>query len=442
MNVSNPIELINITPFNPLISKCQIKVCWVGYQPNRNRSVITKQVATEMANSLPGSPIVGFYNEETGDFEQHNKAIEIKDGKISLKPTTKPYGFVDLNAKVWFQWFLDEDGITREYLVTEGWLWTGQYPEAQRVIDKGNNHSMELSDDPRFLDAYWTKDQNGNKEFFIINEAIFSKLCILGEEYEPCFEGSTIGASKIEFSFEDDFKQQMFSMMEEIKNILNEGGAKMVDEENKVVDQEEETAGAGAEPEITEPAATEEPESTDFEKKDEEEKGEDKEEVCPECGKPLSECTCGDKDDEDKKKDYNLDEIPEYVAAINSLNELTTQFNELKASAEAAAAELETLKAYRADIEKKEKEKMINSFYMLSDEDKKDVVDNIDSYSLDDIEAKLSIICVRNKVSFDLDKDKEDEEDPITFNLNGSGNSSNNDVPEWLQAVQNFVAEN
>lgn len=67
--MNNTVEMINITPFNPLISKCEIKVCWVGYQPNRNHSIITKEVATEMANSLPGSPIVGFYNEETKDFE-------------------------------------------------------------------------------------------------------------------------------------------------------------------------------------------------------------------------------------------------------------------------------------------------------------------------------------------------------------------------------------
>jgi hypothetical protein len=38
-------------------------VCWVGEEANRNRSVISKEVAKEMANSLPGSPIVGFYNE-------------------------------------------------------------------------------------------------------------------------------------------------------------------------------------------------------------------------------------------------------------------------------------------------------------------------------------------------------------------------------------------
>jgi hypothetical protein len=49
---------------------------------------------------------------------------------------------------------------------------------------------MEL--DEETLDATWSKDKNGRPEFFIINEALLSKLCILGEESEPCFEGSQI----------------------------------------------------------------------------------------------------------------------------------------------------------------------------------------------------------------------------------------------------------
>lgn len=77
IKMNSPCELLNITPLNPLISKCEIKVCYVGDKPNRNKSVITKEVATEMANSLPGSPIVGYYNETTGDFEEHNKTLAI-----------------------------------------------------------------------------------------------------------------------------------------------------------------------------------------------------------------------------------------------------------------------------------------------------------------------------------------------------------------------------
>ena len=87
----------------------------------------------------------------------------------------------------------------------------------------------------------------------------------------------------------------------------------------------------------------------------------------------------------------------------------------------------------------KEKEALIKSFYMLSDELKKNVTDNIDSYSLKDIEAELSILCVRNKVSFDLEDNKEVE--PITYSLN-IDSSSNDNVPEWIKAIQSHVAEN
>ena len=55
IKLDTPIEFINITPLNPLISKCQIKVCYVGQDPNRNNTVITKEVATEIGRKLPGS---------------------------------------------------------------------------------------------------------------------------------------------------------------------------------------------------------------------------------------------------------------------------------------------------------------------------------------------------------------------------------------------------
>lgn len=468
--LSAPIELINITPFNPLISKCQIKVCWVGPEANPNKSIITKETAYELANSLPGSPIVGYYNETTEDFEQHNKIIEIKNGKFKLKPTTQPYGFVDLGAKVWFQKFSD-NGVEREYLVTEGWLWTGQFPECQRIIEKGNNQSMEL--DETYIDAHWTKDANGNKQFFIINEAIISKLCILGDDFRPCFEGANITAPKIEFSFEDDFKEQLFSMISEIKTILNEGGTSTMDENIMTPVVEEGTPAAAEEFKADEEkcpkcgklldececdkdneefakkddeeeenkAPAKDDDAEDEDTKDENEDDEEKKkefavEKCPKCGKPLDECTCEDEDDdeEDKLAKYNLEEIPEYI-------ELRNQYNELKEAHDTLKVENEDLVSFKLSVERKDKEAMIDRFYMLTEEDKKDVVDNIDSYSLDDIEAKLSVICVRNKVSFaDLDENKGNE--PTVYSLNSGDYSNNNDVPEWVKAIRNNVAKN
>jgi len=61
-------------------------------------------VATNIAQSLPGSPIVGYYNKDNGDFEEHTRVIDIDKETRSIvwKDQTKPYGFVDLNAQVWF----------------------------------------------------------------------------------------------------------------------------------------------------------------------------------------------------------------------------------------------------------------------------------------------------------------------------------------------------
>ena len=64
-----PIQIVEEESINPLISKCQIKVCYVSDEPNRNRSVITKETAEKFAPTLRGCPIVGYYNENTGDFE-------------------------------------------------------------------------------------------------------------------------------------------------------------------------------------------------------------------------------------------------------------------------------------------------------------------------------------------------------------------------------------
>ena len=73
-------------------------------------------------------------------------------------------------------------------------------------------------------------------------------------------------------------------------------------------------------------------------------------------------------------------------------------------------------------------------FYMLSDDLKADVIENIDTYSLAEIESKLSVICVRNKVNFNLDDDKNPGTDPMTYNLNG-GSLEDDATPAWIKAV-------
>ena len=422
IKLNTPCELINLQPINPLISKCQIKVCYVGEEPNRNGSIITKDVAKEMANSLPGSPIVGFFNKDKEDFEEHNRIIDISNGKFDVIDTTKPYGFVDLGAKAWFQKFLD-DGVEHEYLMTEGYLWTGQYPEAQRILERGNNQSMEL--DANSLKGTWTEDDNNFYEFFIINEAIISKLCILGEDVEPCFEGSQI--TKVQFSFDEDFKNKLFALIEQVNRINNEGGKSVEDNKDLEVTSVEEELEPTDEPQ--EEPIEEEEEILEDEPVEEEPEEEEKEEESEE--EPAEE----DAPEEDKPIEYNLEENQEYIELKEKYSALEADYNALQEKFNSLQTSFDELYAFKKGVEKKEKEAMIDRFYMLSDEDKKDVIENMDTYSLDDIEAKLSIICVRNKISFDLDKDENADADPVMYNLGGEDTSSNALVPDWVKAV-------
>lgn len=416
-------EFINLQPLdiNPLMSKCEIKVLYIG--ENRNHSFITKDVATEMSKTLRGAPIVGYYKEENQDFRDHGDQIIIDEKGIQFKCLTKPYGFVSPDAEVWFQKFEDTDDfgnkIVREYLMTTGFLWTGQFEEAKLAIEQGRPHSMELDKDT--LDGYWSENVNTKMELFIVNDAIFSKLCILGDDVEPCFEGSSVTAPNVSTNFskvDDNFKQTLFSMMQDLKFALEGGNMAKVDEEKK--DKINETV------ENKTDKTTEEVKDTETEKdnKDKDKKKNyTKEDKKPEEKKEETKTPAEDKKPEEKKdkKDYAL-----------MYSELETKYNDL-------SAKYESLVAFKQNVEKQQKEELISGFYMLSDEDKKDVVAHIDEYSLDDIEAKLSVICVRKKVNFDLDdtsknENKTEEENPVTtFNLENAGDS----VPAWIKAIQN-----
>lgn len=412
LKMPTPCEFISIEPKNPLISRVQIKVCYVGDEPNRNGTVITKEVARQMANSLPGSPIVGFYNETKGDFEEHNRIIDLSNGKFEFKDTTRPYGFVDLNAQAWFQKF-EDDGVEHEYLMTEGYLWTGQYPEAQRVLAKGNNQSMEIEN----VEGVWTRNDKDDYEFFIINEAIISKLCILGEDVEPCFEGASI--SKVEFSFSEHFTNTYNAFIKQMYDLINEGGKPV---ENEVINMLDE--------EIKEPEMVEE--VIDEEVPAEEAPVVEEEEEVLEDEAPAEE-----EEPEAEEADEEWEVIEEIPAPEFKVQD-TEEYQQLLARCEALEQENSELKEFKLVAERKEKMALIESFYMLSDEDKEDVIKNVDTYSLDDIEAKLSIICVRNKVSFSLDE--ETDTPPTTFSLENE-EFDDSITPAWVKAVQN-VAKN
>ena len=439
-------EFINLQPLdvNPLMSSCEIKVLYIG--ENRNHSYITKEVASDMAKTLRGAPIVGYYKEEKEDFADHGERVIFDDEGVKFECLTKPYGFVAPDAKVWFQKFEDTDDfgnvVTREYLMTTGYLWTEQYKECKEALQEGRPQSMELDEDS--LDGHWSTNNKTGMDFFIINDAIFSKLCILGDDVEPCFEGASVTKPEVSKTFtkvDDTFKKTLYTMMQELKFAL-EGGQDNMDIDNKdaVAEEELKDTPAVEEQEVKEESAAAE----EVQDSTEAQSDAESEFKCQSDKKTKTKCESEDnkKDDNSDKKDNGEDDKKEDKEdddkKVKSKNSLEQDYEELKSKFEKLEEDYKVLVKFKEEIDNEKKDELINSFYMLSDEDKAEVRENKSKYSLEDIEAKLSVICVRKKVNFDSEdsskNDKTVEKDVVTtFNLQDDGSS----VPAFISALRN-----
>lgn len=459
-------EFINLKPsdISPLMAECEIKAFYLGQ--NRNGSEIDKEVATEMGRTLRGAPIVGWYKQDKEDFRDHGEIVTIDGDGVHFNVMTKPYGFVSPDAQVWFQEFEETDAegnkVLRTYLMTTGYLWIEQFPEAKSIIENGKGHSMEL--DKNSVKGHWSLDLNSNREFFIINDAIISKLCVLGDDVEPCFEGSMVSAPNIskQFSLEHDkqVKTTLYTMMEELRKTL-QGGKTVETQDTKVVEtefsaetQDNAVENAATESEETKEVAVENSfekteevagnetsntesnsnesvtftedkpeasEETEFAKKEEDEK-EKAAESEEEKGDSKASDDKEEEEDETKKKFSALQaEYEELKAKYTELNgkygELTTLYSALKEDNDARQL--------------KDKQNLIAEFTQLTDEDKADVVAHINEYSLDEIKSKLAVIGFEKGVNFSAKSELETEVMTVDVNTNFAA-----DRPEWLDAVE------
>lgn len=418
-------SLINITPLNPNLSECHVKVLYHGL--NRNGSYISKSVAEKLANKLPGTPIVGLFSEEKQDFEDHGERVVINNGTPQLKRVTKSFGFVKQDTKVWWQSF-EENGEKRDYMMCEGYLWTEAFPEVKRVIEKGNWQSMEFM--PQSLKGEWAEmnhEKGKSSLFFMVEDASFRALCILGEDVEPCFETASIGAPGTLFTKDNDL-----SDFEQIKdNIENslKGGQKQMPEENQVLAPEtmEESVEAPATEEetVVETAETE----TVFEAEVETETP-----VVEEEDVTVIEETQTESVVEEPTTDNTIEELrAELASTTEQLKTMTESYNKIM-------DELKTLHQLKNDIESKEKDAVIAAFYMLDEADIAPIREQKDSLSKEDIEKELAVIAFRQKVNFSVLEEEEEivekettQEEPIVaFNMNVEDTT-----PAWIRAVEN-----
>lgn len=198
-----------VEQFNSSFSKCSVAIAYHG--DNRNQTSISKEVFEQMIPSLYGVPIVGEWSKQEDDFKGHGGKIEITDDGVEYIDTTVPIGFIDSQAKVWWENITEADGSINEYLFTDCILWSGRYENVARILENNNSQSMEIN-----VESGHVRDDG----YYEIESGEFSALCVLGADTEPCFQSSAFKQFNLD---KEVFKTEFNLMMEELKESIKGG---------------------------------------------------------------------------------------------------------------------------------------------------------------------------------------------------------------------------
>lgn len=225
----------------------------------------------------------------------------------------------------------------------------------------------------------------------------------------------------------------------------------MPEDKEQIVEVEEtETVEEAAETEeVEEVEAAEEVEETEAEESAEEEgEADDSEDVEFACGSKKKKYEDGEEDkDEEESGDSESSEDEEKPSSEGAddegkkkpQNKNSLDEEALQARFDAMEKELEELRAFKLQQENLKKDALINKYFMLSDEDKAEIVANKEKYSYDEIEAKLALIYVKKNVDFSTidgqaDTEEVEEEDSFfTFSLD---NQSAGFIPPMVEALR------
>lgn len=140
-----------------------------------------------------------------------------------------------------------------------------------------------------------------------------------------------------------------------------------------------------------------------------------------------------DKDEDDVADDSDDEDDQKKPKNQHSLEE----FEALQAEIDSLRAENEELRNFKLAVENQQKDALIASYHMLSDEDKAEVIAHKSEFSLDEIKAKLAVIYVEKNVNFDMIDGQEEVEDDLTpamtFSLDEEASEG---VPAFIEALR------
>lgn len=413
---------------NPMISHGYVDIAYAG--KNRNHSYISDEVMHEkLEPSVKGVPIVGEYFEEVEDFGDHGGRLVIDNKGLRYEVTTVPYGFVPPDADITYIDKIDKDGILRKYLRAECYLWTGQYPECERVFKTNNPQSMELTKDT----GYW-KRIDGD-DYYVIEDAIISKLCILGTDVEPCFEGAQFGTEEDNMIYSLDKKQfndfiQTFT--KQIKEALEpEGGESMNLTDNKFVDDSTTTTAS------SQTYSVNAGDTVNF-NQDENVTAEDNnidDSIVDNNVEDTNDYDLNNEDTDNNEDDTSIDYAKEITKLAAKIEVLQNSLEEANKTIHSLNNELDELKQFKNQVDMQEKEELFNTFKnknIIRENDLNSVYEQISELDYESLNLQLCKLYAESILS----KDETTPKNVVNYQVQEP------DISTWESAIANKKAKN
>ena len=304
---------------------------------NYNGSSFTIDSLNKAKDSVAYTPILAnIVEREDGELDANGHDIDFEmkadyKGNVSFKETyvERPVG-VFLNNSTEIKY--DEENDVN-YIQAYGIIWK-TYSSMYDILKR--DEVKDVSVEIEVINGQFRDDG-----YYEIQEYNILATTILGNGNLPAIENSRI---EFNFSQDNDYRSKLEQVDILLQNFNKKGGGKGMDE-NKELEQEE----FSEEDEIEEDMACG--------NKKKKKCAEDEEEVCPECGKPMSECEC-DKEEEmaKKKKKCSCEEEKLY-----SQSELDEAITNTKAEFSDALVELAELREFKAEYDRQVKIQQLNS---------------------------------------------------------------------------------
>lgn len=166
------IAVTKFTKTNKSFSMGRARIFYIG--ANQNRSIIDDEVAERLIQTIPGTPIVGKYDAEVGDFKGHG-ANQIAYGFIPLEPHA---------SKVVITEEVMGMPIKRTYYEVDVVIWDGRFPEAAKILGEEKSLSMELNSET----IQGEFEVYEGKRYLKFTYAEFIGVTVLGADKTPCFK--------------------------------------------------------------------------------------------------------------------------------------------------------------------------------------------------------------------------------------------------------------